>query len=279
MESPLLSVITINFNNADGLKKTLESVVNQTWKDFEYLVIDGGSTDGGQKLIEQYNDKIDYSVSEKDKGIYNAMNKGILKAKGKYLLFINSGDCLMDNTVLEKAKDSLASDSSFVCGHLYYEINGQATVREHPEKITFTYLVSKTVYHPSTFIKKELFDKYGLYNEENKIVSDWEFFFKALGINGETYLRLNQIITNFDMTGVSSMNADKVKAEKQNAFKKYLPYIFNNENDSYIFDKFIETNKRFKLLRDIDKSPFFRKITTLQMLLTSKLMNIFDKRK
>lgn len=273
-----MSVITINFNNADGLKKTLESVVNQTWKNFEYLVIDGGSTDGAQKIIEHYKDKIDYSVSEKDKGIYNAMNKGILQAKGKYLLFINSGDCLMDDDVLENARGSLSSDSSFVCGNLYFEIDGQSIVKEHPEQMTFSYLVSKTVYHPSTFIKKELFNKYGLYNEENKIVSDWEFFFKALGINGETYLKLNQIITNFDMTGVSSMNTEKVKAEKQNAFKKHLPYIFNNENDSYIFDKFIETNKRFKLLRDIDKSPFFRKITTFQLLVTSKLMNIFDKR-
>lgn len=82
-----LSIITINYNNLEGLKKTVESVVNQTWQEFEYIVIDGGSTDGSATYLESQNDKITYWVSEPDKGIYSAMNKGIAKATGEYLLF------------------------------------------------------------------------------------------------------------------------------------------------------------------------------------------------
>lgn len=281
MENILLSVITINYNDAQGLKKTMDSVVNQTWKGFEYLVIDGGSTDESPTLMEAYKSNIAYSVSEKDNGIYNAMNKGIKAAKGKYLLFLNSGDYLVTDTVLENVYGSFSSDTDFICGHLYYEQSGSGTpvVKEHPEKMTFSYLVSKTVYHPSTFIKRALFEHYGLYNENNKIVSDWEFFFKVLGLNGASYLKLHHTITHFDMNGVSSVHGDKVKEEKLRVFKSYLPYVFNNENDRYIFDKFRETNKRFRLLREIDERPFFRKITTFQLSATTLLMKLFDKRK
>lgn len=277
MENILLSIITINYNDAKGLKKTIESVVSQTWKEFEYIVIDGGSTDESQLVIDNHKAHIAYSVSEKDKGIYNAMNKGIKQAKGKYLLFLNSGDALLNAAVLEAAKENLSSDVSFVCGHMVYELAGKTVMKEHPEKMTFSYLVSKTVYHPSTFIKRSLFEKYGLYNEENKIVSDWEFFFKALGLNGESYLKLHHAITDFDMNGISSVNSDKVLEEKKAVFQKYLPYMLNNENDRYIFDKFKETNKRFKLLIEIDKHPFFRKITTLQLSFINEIMKIFKK--
>jgi glycosyltransferase involved in cell wall biosynthesis len=91
---PKLSIITINYNNLEGLQRTVESVVNQTWQEFEYIVIDGGSTDGSADFIESQSETIDYWVSEPDKGIYNAMNKGIAKASGEYLLFLNSGDHL-----------------------------------------------------------------------------------------------------------------------------------------------------------------------------------------
>lgn len=277
MKNIPLSIITINYNDAKGLQKTIESVACQTWKNFEYIVIDGGSLDGSQAVIENYKDSITYSVSEKDKGIYNGMNKGIKEAKGEYLLFLNSGDTLLNNTVLEVVHQSFLSDVSFLCGHLVYEQDGKTIVKEHPEKMTFSYLVSKTVYHPSTFIKRSLFEKYGLYNEENRIVSDWEFFFKALGLNGESYLKLNHAITDFDMMGISSSNQDKVQEEKSRVFGKYLPYMLNNENDIYIFEKFKETNKRFKLLKEIDKQPFFRKITTLQLTFTKTIMKIFTK--
>lgn len=257
----------------------MDSILNQTWDGFEYLVIDGGSVDGSSELIASYKEKIDYWVSEKDNGIYNAMNKGILKSNGKYLLFINSGDVLIKDTVLENVQNFLLTDVDFLCGHLSFEKDGKEVVKEHPEQMSFSYLTSKTIYHPSTFIKRTLFDKYGLYNENHKIVSDWEFFFKALGLNGATYQKLPYAITHFDMNGISSNQGDKVRYEKQEVFKHYLPYVFNNENDRYIFDKFRASNKRFRLLQQIDKSPFFRKITTFQLSVTVLLMKLLRIRK
>jgi len=99
---PKLSIITVNLNNAEGLRKTIESVVTQTFTDFEYIIIDGGSTDGSVEIIKLYADKITYWVSEPDKGIYNGMNKGIMVAKGEYCQFLNSGDWLVNENVLKE---------------------------------------------------------------------------------------------------------------------------------------------------------------------------------
>ncbi len=279
MENIVLSVITINYNNVHGLEKTLDSVVNQTWKEFEYIVIDGGSSDDSPLLIKEYSSKISYWISEIDDGIYNAMNKGIKKAKGKYLLFLNSGDYLFDDNVFQNIFRSFDSDIDFICGNLYFEQNGKKLIKEHPEKMTFSHLVSRTVCHPSTFIKKSLFEKYDLYNENNKIVSDWEFFFKTMGLNGATYKKLDQIITNFDTTGISSVQQELVLEEKKKILKNYLPYIFNNENDEYIFNKYKETNKRFMALKNIDKNVFFRKIASSLLFILELFVKMFDKKK
>ncbi|MEP7170167.1 MAG: glycosyltransferase, partial [Bacteroidota bacterium] len=103
---PLFSIITVNLNNAAGLKKTIESVVTQTFNDVEYIIIDGASTDGSKEVIKNYETKISYWVSEKDTGIYNAMNKAIKKAKAEYCLFLNSGDSLTNKKVLNDVSNS-----------------------------------------------------------------------------------------------------------------------------------------------------------------------------
>ena len=95
------SIITVNYNNKDGLRKTIESVIHQTFRDFEFIVIDGGSTDGSAEVLKEYDAQIDYWVSEPDNGVYYAMNKGTRQAHGDYLNFMNSGDCLYDEKVLE----------------------------------------------------------------------------------------------------------------------------------------------------------------------------------
>ena len=103
MSNKKLSVITINYNNKNGLIKTINSVINQTYKDFEFIIIDGGSTDGSLEVIQEYSGQINYWVSEPDNGIYHAMNKGIVMAKGEYCNFMNSGDCFFDEQVLKNA--------------------------------------------------------------------------------------------------------------------------------------------------------------------------------
>ena len=102
---PKLSIITVNLNKAKGLQKTIESVIFQTFTDYEYIIIDGGSTDGSKQIIEQYADKITYWVSEPDSGIYNGMNKGIKVAKGEYCLFLNSEDYLLSNEILQNVRN------------------------------------------------------------------------------------------------------------------------------------------------------------------------------
>ena len=141
-----LSIITINLNNRDGLQKTIDSVVSQTFRDFEWIVIDGGSTDGSKELIEQYADHFSYWVSEPDKGIYNAMNKGIKVAKGEYLQFLNSGDWLVDEKALERCFWH-ESKADIAYGDLWF-CNGEEKERyKYPNKLTLKYLYDFSLGH------------------------------------------------------------------------------------------------------------------------------------
>ena len=123
-----LSIITINYNNFEGLNRTLKSVINQNLKNFEYIVIDGGSTDGSKELIEKYADKISYWVSEPDRGIYHAMNKGIVKASGEYLLFMNSGDLFYNNFILNEVIDDISKYDL-----IYFDILIRDGNKEYPK--------------------------------------------------------------------------------------------------------------------------------------------------
>lgn len=208
---PLLSIITINRNNAQGLKKTIESVVTQTETDFndiEYIIIDGNSTDGSKDIIKEfagnpeYKDKITYWVSEPDTGIYNAMNKGIKKATGDYCLFLNSGDYLIDN-VLKKILDELKKDNKT---DIFYTDIPQTQDHKQcnfPKKLDYIYFLEQSIYHQGTFIRTNLFNKIGSYSENYKIVSDWEFFLKAFEHKAR-FKHLGFYTTFFEWNGVSS---------------------------------------------------------------------------
>lgn len=176
-----LSIITINYNNRDGLQKTIDSVVAQSFKDFEWIVIDGGSTDGSRELIERYADHITYWVSEPDKGVYNAMNKGIQVAKGEYVNFMNSGDYFVSSTILEEVFSSDHS-ADILYGYMMRddingEINNQSMMKP---QLSWIDLYNDGMPHQSTFIKKDLFDEFGLYDESLKAVADWKFFVNAM---------------------------------------------------------------------------------------------------
>ena len=228
-----ISIITINYNNLQGLEKTMQSVVNQNLKDFEYIVIDGGSTDGSASYIEQNASLINYYVSEKDSGIYNAMNKGIKVATGEYVLFLNSGDCFADNLVLEKVLPYLQNKISFVYGNMLLSKNNVAVSKLlSPSRLDFSYFVTNSLPHPATFIKKELFSSYFLYNENLKIVADWEFFIYCVCKQNESYQHLDIIISDFDSEGVSSVKDNKqmIIIEENQVFAKHFP-MFLSEVD------------------------------------------------
>lgn len=221
-----LSIITINRNNAEGLHKTIESVFKQTYTDFEYIIIDGASTDDSVEIIKQHANIITCWVSEPDKGIYNAMNKGILKAEGKYLLFLNSGDWFVDeNVVGDFCK--FECDEDIVSGNIIFNGN---KVWNSPElkDLDFSVFFNNTLPHPGTFIKSKLFKIHGLYNENNKIISDWEFFLKCLILNKCTYCHIDRIISNFDNTGISSQNymQNIIHQEKEVFYNREIPGIY-----------------------------------------------------
>jgi len=271
---PKISIITINYNDLTGITRTMQSVFSQTNKAFEFIIIDGGSNDGSKDIIERNQDKIDYWVSEPDNGIYNAMNKGIKAAKGKYLLFLNSGDEFYDDSVVEKSLPHLNDGYTCLSGNIvFFQGEKEISTKVHPEKMTFKYITSRIISHQATFIKREAFIKYGLYNENNKIVSDSEFFFKIIALNGESYKSVNINIAKFYFGGISG-NAIAGEQERDNYLKKMLPYIYNNENDTYVFNLFRVTNKRVSYLKDIETNVLLRKIATMILMILSKLAKI-----
>lgn len=199
----LISVITINKNNAIGLAKTIKSVISQDFKDFEFIVIDGNSDDGSNVILKDNSDKITYWSSENDSGIYNAMNKGIEKSQGKYLLFLNSGDYLVNNETLSLASKEL-DNTDIVYGDMVIDRNNQLEYVLSASPLLFEEMIRGTLWHPVSFIKKELFSKYGMYNEIYKIVSDYDFFLKTIYIHKVSIKHISQFISVFNTNGIGS---------------------------------------------------------------------------
>lgn len=216
------SVITINLNNRLGLEKTIQSVLFQNFNNFEFIVIDGKSNDGSIELLNQYSNNISTIISEKDGGIYEAMNKGIKIASGEYLVFLNSGDVFYTNDVLLNV--SIAGlNSDLLIGKIKI---GEA-VHSFPKKLKKLFFLQYGIAHPSTFIKRVLFVKYGFYNQVNKITSDWEFFFSVLFKHSCSYSFLDEIVVDFDATGISSNpnNSLIINAEKRRFVRKEFPTL------------------------------------------------------
>jgi glycosyltransferase involved in cell wall biosynthesis len=231
-----LSIITINYNNYDGLVKTMKSVLAQTCKDFEWIVIDGGSSDGSKDLIEQKEDDITYWCSEPDKGIYHAMNKGIARASGDYLQFLNSGDFLENDTVVKSIIPYLQDSDIYIANMYHSSRMGIPSVNPSSlwsQNILHT-LVFKGVMHPASYIKKDCFERFGAYKEDFKIISDWWFFFKSIVLNNATVSYIPVVSVVFDESGISSTQPELSLKEKSELFRKYVPigqlYSFYQEN-------------------------------------------------
>ena len=211
----LLSIITVNLNNLEGLKKTYESVVCQTFTDYEWLIIDGGSTDGSREFIEQHQDKFAYWCSEPDKGIYNAMNKGIVRAKGKYLNFMNSGDYFAGKDTLAKVF-AIDRNEDIIYGLIANRhINGSIITNPTQEKIFWYDLFPVAIHHQSAFIRKSLFNIVGLYEEDLKITADIRWFALAILNFGATYKFIPIKIAIFEGGGISTSTVCAKERAKQ----------------------------------------------------------------
>ena len=320
-----LSIITINYNNAEGLRKTLASVASQTYADIEHIIVDGGSTDGSVEIIRQYadnqvkgerlkvkgeeNGKADilastlYTlhhtpsahvvrwISEPDKGIYNAMNKGIEVALGKrvvnddhtslpiannqlpialtdYIQILNSGDILAADDVTERMMTALASYSeqcerstgeaelqqsdlpTILYGNMIKEYpdgkrvkdtclgNSKTNPREvilHETEWTMYDFIKGTINHDPTYIHRDIYEKYGLYDDTLKIVSDWKWFVQAVVFGNEKVFYIPMDVTIFDMTGISETNLAAREIERRNELEKMFPVAVLKDYDAYHF--------------------------------------------
>ena len=226
-----LSIITINRNNAAGWKKTMNSVAIQNCKDFEYIVVDGDSSDGSVEVIRElessFGDKLKW-VSEPDKGIYNAMNKGIKMASGDYLQFLNSGDCLASENVICQMFEALISNGSptILYGNMLKDIKGGGLRRDRSfagKEISFLGLYIGSLNHSPAYIRKSLFNRYGLYDEQLRIVSDWKWFLQAIIMGGEKPVYADIDVSLFDMNGISETNKTLEKAERKKVLNDLFP--------------------------------------------------------
>jgi|WetSurMetagenome_2_1015567.scaffolds.fasta_scaffold22388_2 glycosyltransferase involved in cell wall biosynthesis len=206
MLNPQISIITVNLNNASGLQKTIESVTSQTFKGFEYIIIDGASKDGSISVIKKFEDQITYWISEPDSGIYSAMNKGIRKSNGTYLQFVNSGDYFVNDMVLSNVFNREINGKIIYTDGFVSENKGSLEKFCIPEYIDLLFLIENRLFHPGTFIKRELFDQLGLYNENLRIISDAEFFILAF-LKGISFQKVNVESIIVDPNGISRLNS------------------------------------------------------------------------
>lgn len=247
MKTVKYSVVTINCNDCDGLKKTIISVLNQTLEDYEYIIIDGGSTDGSVEVIKEYTDKIDYWVSEPDNGIYNAMNKGILKAHGEYLVFMNSGDEFYNERVLLEVMPLL--DRDIIVGKA---MHGTEIWGFQKEDITMLDFIQGTIMHQASFIRRELFETH-LYDEKYKIVSDWKFYIQSLIFGNATFSNIDSVICKFAPGGISETDMERKEIERQEVYKELFPervltdYFRLANTDSPLLELIPRLNKTYRL--------------------------------
>lgn len=226
---PRLTIITINRNDAGGLERTLKSIwEKQTFKDLEHIVIDGASTDSSIDVIRRYEQNLAFWISEPDGGVYNAMNKGIVKSRGDYLLFLNSGDWLEDDVLAYVFRSDFFED--IVYADLYfYRKTDDVELSPYPDKLTLPFIFTHSLGHPSTFIKRELF-KDMLYDEKYRIISDWAFFVKQILLFNRTTKHLNVAVSYFNVYGISSdpKNKDLIMQEQSDFFKNEFPHLISD---------------------------------------------------
>lgn len=242
-----LSIITINYNDCCGLKKTIESVWRQTARnEIEHIVVDGGSTDGSAEYLQTNTEKIDHWVSERDKGIYNAMNKGIRMASGDYIQILNAGDCLAAPDVTVRMLEALERTNypDIMYGNMLKTSDWKHFNRDRcgdgryytPQ--SFLYFYCGTLNHDCAYIRRTLFDTFGYYNELMQICSDWEWYVRTivLGKVNATYVDID--VTHFDMNGISesgNKNREIIERERRAYLEQVLPSAVLVDYDTYSF--------------------------------------------
>lgn len=228
-DKPLISIITVVFNGEQYLEETIQSVISQTYDNVEYIIIDGGSTDGTLDIIKKYNDKIDYWISEKDYGLYHAMNKGIEVATGDIVGMINADDYYYENAFQMVVENYLPEffDSHIFTADIYH---GSNLVSGWREGNRFNGAFTP---HPSMFVSKKIYDRLGLYLLQYKIASDYDFMYRAFNVYGIKPLYIQKPVAFFRLGGIASQNIFRSYSEEmlvkidneQSATKAFTIYL------------------------------------------------------
>lgn len=255
-----ISIVTINLNNSLGLLETVNSVLGQTFQDYEFIIIDGGSTDGSVEIIDKYKDKITNWISEKDTGIYEAMNKGIKLSNGEFLLMLNSGDVLTDKNVLSQVVLS-GMDSDIVFGDIHEIVDdNNSYFTKFPDRLSFSYFYHYSLGHQAIFVRRKLHDRIGLYNEKNRIISDWCFFTLAICRYGCSYRHVPVTVASCKRNGVSCdpENLTEILEGRRQFLEKEFPLFYNDYVEG---DRISEELNRTKVLLSKEiNGRFWRKV-------------------
>lgn len=218
---PKISIITVVYNAKGFLEETIESVLNQNFKNFEYIIIDGGSIDGTLDIIKKYQDRITLWVSEPDKGIYDAMNKGIRYAKGEYVYFLGGDDLLFDNQVLKNVNSYLMDKRKVYYGNVLFKKRNAI----YDGKFNLVKIVTRNISHQSIFYPKEIFEKYS-FDTKYKIFADYELNLKLYGNSSYSFVYIPMTIALFNDEGASGSNTLDLNFEtdRLEIIKNNFPY-------------------------------------------------------
>ena len=210
--APTFSIVTICLNEAETLRATCDSIVLQPAELFEWIVIDGGSTDGTLDILATYRDHMDTLVSEPDAGSYNAMNKGVARARGEYLVFMNGGDRFVDGGALRSAASALTAD--VVVGDVMLGDGGD-TMR-YPDRLPPGFLLKRMLPHQASFIRRKTFLHCGGYDESYRIAGDFELFVRLFQNCNASYGHVPAVIAVFASGGISQSPAHRARRKREN---------------------------------------------------------------
>ena len=257
-----LSIITINRNNESGLEKTMQSVLSQTCLHFEYIVIDGASTDGSIEIIKRFSKCFGERIkwfSEPDNGIYNAMNKGIRMATGDYVEFLNSGDSLVSDDVVSRMIATLEEKKypSILYGNMLKDLPNGQVFRDRcfaGKDITLLGMYHGCLNHSPAYIRRDLFSKYGEYAEDLRICSDWKWYMKAIVLGEEEPCYVDIDVSLFDMNGISETNKDLLNCERTALLQEMIPKgVLSDYDKWYDGIMILERLMRYPLIYNIIK--------------------------
>lgn len=245
MKKPILSIITV-CKNEPFIEETCKSICEQTNQDFEWLIIDGKSTDNTLEKIKPYQNRADVFISEPDKGIYSGMNKGIRLATGTYMLFMNGGDLLFDKNTLAQVIPLLKqkqADVYYGDSYLLFENKNDCFVKTYPDKLTKKFFLNNTLGHQSAFIHRKLFEMYGLYREDFKIVSDKEKWLRFFD-NQVRFTHIPFPCSQFRTNGVSSQTSPLLRSEDTKLLEEYFPKkVLKNSHIPYLKSLFNQNTR------------------------------------